>query len=118
MAAPLGGGIGMMLKSMGVDPQEILQSVESFKKTAQKMQETQAEIDSKLDRLEQKQGALIAASIDIVSKLDDILTMISGEQKPSDFFGSAIGNQVDVEGFSQQNVATSSDPDPKFVQQS
>lgn len=56
-------GMQHLLKSLGVNPEEIMASVESFKTLAQKVQDTQVSIDAKLDNI-------LANQAIIISKLD------------------------------------------------
>lgn len=63
-------GTMMLLKSMGIDPAEVMQSVEAFKIMATQMSERQARIETKLDEiiLEMRKGASRDASA-----VDDVL---------------------------------------------
>lgn len=60
-------GMGMMLKSLGINPEEIKASIESFKTLANTVAETQQRIDAQL-------STLLISNARIEAKLDDLLS--------------------------------------------
>jgi hypothetical protein len=57
----MASGMEMMMKSLGIDPNEIKASIESFKKVAETVQVTQAAIDAKLSSIEGKIDQLLVS---------------------------------------------------------
>lgn len=60
-------GMGMMLKSMGINPDEIKASIENFKSLATTVAETQKRIDAQL-------STLLISNARIEGKLDELLS--------------------------------------------
>lgn len=44
-------GVQILLKQIGIDPKEVMESIEGFKTLAQKMSDAQTRIESKLDEI-------------------------------------------------------------------
>jgi hypothetical protein len=62
-----GGGMEMMLKSFGIDPDEMKASIEQFKTLAQKVSEVQGQVNEKLSIIIINQGRM-------EGKLDELLS--------------------------------------------
>jgi hypothetical protein len=70
-------GMGMMLKAMGVNPVEIMQSIDSFKTLAANMQAVQQGVDAKLDLLVEIMERVDVNSSIINEKCDTIIRLCS-----------------------------------------
>ena len=62
------GGMEMMLKSMGLDPQEMKASIENFKQLATTVAATQKRVDETLTRIESKLDELLSRGEEVQGK--------------------------------------------------
>jgi hypothetical protein len=84
----MASGMEMMMKSLGINPDEIKASLTSFKTLAENVQTTQAGIDFKLEAIQEYQDKAYTAldsKLDLIdSKLDTLIAMESGvDQSPA-----------------------------------
>jgi hypothetical protein len=71
-------GMEMMLKSMGINPEEIKASIEGFKKLATEVSERQKAVETSLLGIHAKLDELLSRGLDVVSR-DDMLEHFGGK---------------------------------------
>lgn len=95
-------GMEMMLKSMGIDPVEMKQSIENFKQLASTVADVQKSIDAKLSIIVLNQGRIEGKIDELLSRGEDVV----GKEVMAEHFAAA-GAPILAEGEANDGVSGS-----------